>query len=207
MSRGFSIRGGQIELTHCCEGPGDKLYTYTIITTSSNSYLKFLHDRMPVILDPNTDAMRTWLDPSRTTWSKDLQSILKPYEGDLECYPVSKEVGKVGNNSPEFIVPINSAENKSNIANFFANAKKEAPLKNEPASQDTEARRGVKRGITEETATAQEEGKKLRVEKTSKSPSPQKMKMRSATHNSPMKKKSSKGPTDGSQRITNFFTQ
>lgn len=156
---------------------------------------------MPVILDPNTEAMRTWLDPSRTSWSKDLQSILKPYEGELECYPVSKEVGKVGNNSPEFIVPINSAENKSNIANFFANAqKKEGSVKKEPASQDYEARQGVKRELTEETATAQEENKKQKVE-------PQKMKMRSATHNSPKKKKSSKTPTDGSQRITNFFTQ
>lgn len=202
------MRGGQNELKHCRKGSGDKLYTYTIITTSSNSYLKFLHDRMPAILDPNTEAMRTWLDPSRTSWSKDLQSILKPYEGELECYPVSKEVGKVGNNSPEFIVPINSAENKSNIANFFANAKKkEAPLKKEPAPQDTEARQGVKRELTEETATAQEESKKPKLEQSSKSLSPQKMKMRSATRNSPMRKKSSKRPTDRSQRITNFFTQ
>jgi hypothetical protein len=35
-------------------------------------------------------------------------------------YPVSKEVGKVGNNSPNFIIPVASSENKSNIANFFA---------------------------------------------------------------------------------------
>ncbi|RJE20979.1 DUF159 domain protein [Aspergillus sclerotialis] len=106
------------------EGSDEKLYTYTIITTSSNAYLKFLHDRMPVILDPASEEMKTWLDPSRTEWSKDLQSVLKPYEGELECYPVSKEVGKVGNNSPDFLIPISSKDNKSNIANFFANAKK-----------------------------------------------------------------------------------
>src|SRR5437762_4546919 len=35
-------------------------------------------------------------------------------------YPVKKEVGKVGEDSPLFIVPLDSAENKSNIANFFA---------------------------------------------------------------------------------------
>jgi hypothetical protein len=34
-------------------------------------------------------------------------------------YPVKKEVGKVGEDSPLFIVPLDSAENKSNIANFF----------------------------------------------------------------------------------------
>lgn len=49
--------------------------------------------------------------------------MLKPFDGDLECYQVSKEVGKVGNNSPDFIVPITSSENKNNIANFFANTK------------------------------------------------------------------------------------
>jgi hypothetical protein len=48
-----------------------------------------------------------------------LQGLLKPYEGELEIYPVSKEVGKVGNNSPTFIVPLDSSENKNNIANFF----------------------------------------------------------------------------------------
>lgn len=35
-------------------------------------------------------------------------------------YPVKKEVGKVGEDSPLFIVPLDSTENKSNIANFFA---------------------------------------------------------------------------------------
>lgn len=83
--------------------------------------------------------MKIWLDPTRTTWSKDFQSVLEPYEGKLECYAVPKEVGKVGNNSPDFILPINNKENKSNIANFFANAKKQngkdAPA---PAKKDSE---------------------------------------------------------------------
>lgn len=81
---------------------------------------------MPVILDNGSDAIRTWLDPTRTEWSKDLQSLLEPYDGELECYQVSKDVGKVGNNSPSFLVPIDSAENKNNIANFFGTQKKAA---------------------------------------------------------------------------------
>lgn len=109
----------------------EKLYTYSIITTDSNKQLNFLHDRMPVILDNGSDAIRTWLDPHRTEWSKDLQSLLKPYDGELECYPVSKDVGKVGNNSPSFLVPINSSENKNNIANFFGTQKKAAKTKAE----------------------------------------------------------------------------
>lgn len=105
-------------------GSEDKNYTYTIITTDSNTQLKFLHDRMPVILEPGSEAIRTWLDPSRQEWSRELQSLLKPFDGRLTIYPVTKEVGKVGNNSPSFIIPLDSKDNKSNIANLFANASK-----------------------------------------------------------------------------------
>lgn len=206
-------------------GSEERLYTYTVITTSPNSYLKFLHDRMPVILDPGSDAMKTWLDPSRTTWSKELQSILKPYEGELECYPVPKEVGKVGNNSPDFIVPVNSKENKSNIANFFANAKKKGTLPSpkkqiatktvkdenkEHTTLDSESTEhhspapAVKRELTPDTQDLAEKNKKQKVDTAASSPQKTGTKMRSATHNTP-RKNVEKKPADGSQRITNFF--
>jgi hypothetical protein len=175
---------------------------------------------MPVILNAGSEAMKTWLDPGRKTWSKDLQSLLKPYEGELECYQVPKEVGKVGNNSPDFIVPVDSKENKNNIANFFANAQKidEKPLvtetspKKEPASPKTEATLendqekilttpGVKRQHTPDSSTKD-------IKKVKKLPAPvtpQKMKTRSATSNISNKKPGAKKSTDGSQRITNFF--
>jgi hypothetical protein len=97
---------------------------------------------MPVIFDNGSENIRTWLDPNRYEWSKELQSLLKPYDGELECYPVNRDVGKVGNNSPAFIIPIDSKENKSNIANFFANQKKatkspEAKKTVEKAEEDT----------------------------------------------------------------------
>ncbi|KAL8668291.1 MAG: hypothetical protein Q9168_007078 [Polycauliona sp. 1 TL-2023] len=134
------------------EGSEEKHYTYTIITTDSNKQLSFLHDRMPVILENGSDALRTWLDPTRSEWSKELQSLLKPFDSELECYPVSKDVGKVGNNSPTFIVPVASAENKNNIANFFGNAKKEAAGKEE------------KKEIKEEQAEMSRKGFKIEHE-------------------------------------------
>lgn len=85
---------------------------------------------MPVILENGSDQIRNWLDPNQSEWSKELQSLLKPFDGELECYAVSKEVGKVGNNSPTFIVPVASTENKNNIANFFPSTEKSA-AKNE----------------------------------------------------------------------------
>ncbi|TVY82693.1 putative peptidase [Lachnellula suecica] len=102
------------------EGSEEKTWTYTIITTDSNKQLKFLHDRMPVILENGTEDVRTWLDPKRYTWSKELQNLLVPFQGELEIYPVSKDVSKVGNSSPTYIIPVASSENKANIANFFA---------------------------------------------------------------------------------------
>ncbi|KAF2243942.1 DUF159-domain-containing protein [Trematosphaeria pertusa] len=150
------------------EDSDEKLYTYTVITTDSNKQLKFLHDRMPVILENGSEAIRTWLDPNRTEWSKDLQSLLKPFEGELECFPVSKEVGKVGNNSPSFVVPINSAENKNNIANFFGNQRKAAKAKkDEEAIGKTEHELGesmTKKGIKVEHGVNEARGTTNRVE-------------------------------------------
>ena len=94
---------------------------------------------MPAILDNGSDAIKTWLDPNRSEWGADLQSLLKPYEGELECYPVSKDVGKVGNNSPQFVVPVNSAANKSNIANFFGNQQRMAKAKKDEGTVCTGA--------------------------------------------------------------------
>ena len=107
---------------------------------------------MPVILENGSNQIRTWLDPGRSEWSKELQSLLKPFNGELECYPVDKAVGKVGNNSPSFIVPVASSENKNNIANFFGNAKKAAKGSEE------------KRALHEEQVKTQEKGSEIEHE-------------------------------------------
>lgn len=130
------------------EGSDEKLYSYTVITTDSNKQLKFLHDRMPVILEAGSDAMKTWLDPGNAGWSKELQSLLKPYDGELECYPVDKAVGKVGNNSPQFMVPIDSKENKNNIANFFGS--KQSPTKHKSEQQPAAKAEDTKTDIKQE---------------------------------------------------------
>ncbi|KAK7952297.1 uncharacterized protein PG986_008025 [Apiospora aurea] len=130
-----------------------KHYTYTIITTDSNKQLKFLHDRMPVILNNGSEELRTWLDPKRYEWSKDLQSLLKPFDGELEVYPVSKDVGKVGNNSPTFLIPIASKENKSNIANFFGKGASSAKTKtgtSPPPQKQPEVKIKKEAGFVEE---------------------------------------------------------
>lgn len=108
------------------EDSTETLYTYTIITTSPNKAMSPIHDRMPAILENGSDEITKWLDPARNTWTRELQALLRPFTGELDIYPVTKDVGKVGNNSPSFIIPLDSKENKSNIQNFFNNAKAKA---------------------------------------------------------------------------------
>lgn len=114
------------------EGSEERLWTYTIITTASSAPLSWLHDRMPLIFDQGSSDIERWLDDD--AWSQDLLKLLHPYKGELDCYAVKKEVGKVGNNSPDFIIPIDSAENKSNIANFFKKQAHMSPVKSETAA-------------------------------------------------------------------------
>ena len=150
---------------------GEKLYTYAIITTDSNKQLKFLHDRMPVILEPGSENMRMWLDPSNVGWNKELQGMLRPFQGDLEIYPVDKAVGKVGNNSPIFVVPIDSKENKKNIANFFGTQKAKAgeiAAKNE-AARKADAKEEELKNTGEGEAEAPESNAPLPTKVPSKS--------------------------------------
>ncbi|KAJ8608199.1 hypothetical protein MRB53_039797 [Persea americana] len=84
---------------------------------------------MPLIFDQGSKDLQRWLDDD--TWTQDLVRMLHPYEGELDCYAVKKEVGKVGNNSPDFIIPIDSSENKSNIANFFTKTPSKTEVKEE----------------------------------------------------------------------------
>jgi putative SOS response-associated peptidase YedK len=56
----------------------DVLESYTIITTSANEVLAPLHDRMPVIIDP--EFYEDWMNPLLTE-TQALQPLLKPYPG------------------------------------------------------------------------------------------------------------------------------
>ena len=66
----------------------------TIITTEANSFVQPLHNRMPVILSDETQAL--WLEP-----------LLIPAPADfLTSHPVAETVNSVKNQGPECIVPL-----------------------------------------------------------------------------------------------------
>jgi putative SOS response-associated peptidase YedK len=82
---------------------GNKLLTYTIITTNANEVVEPVHDRMPVMLLPEDEA--SWLDPVLPD-PEPLLALLKPYPTELmEAYTVSSQVNKPQNDSPALLEP------------------------------------------------------------------------------------------------------
>ena len=83
---------------------GEESRSCTIITTEANELLKPIHDRMPVILTRETEAV--WLDPTVQD-SAYLLPLLKPYPaGKMEVYPVSTRVNSPANDGQECIKPV-----------------------------------------------------------------------------------------------------
>jgi len=87
------------------KGPeGDWLESCTILTTSANSLMQPLHDRMPVILAP--EQYERWLD-SRLQDPAALHELLSPFPAEaMAAMPVSKAVNKVGNEGPALIAAL-----------------------------------------------------------------------------------------------------
>lgn len=80
---------------------GEEIDSCTIITTAANELMHSIHDRMPVILEPQDYDL--WLDPS-VQQPEALQPLLDPYASEaMTSYPVSTLVNKPTNNSAELI--------------------------------------------------------------------------------------------------------
>jgi putative SOS response-associated peptidase YedK len=79
-------------------------WTCTVLTTSAEDSLGHIHDRMPLLVEPERYA--AWLDPTVSDPSA-LRSLLVPAApGRLEAYPVSTKVNSVRNNGPELLEPL-----------------------------------------------------------------------------------------------------
>ncbi|KAG8089694.1 hypothetical protein GUJ93_ZPchr0011g27717 [Zizania palustris] len=106
---------------------GETIHTFTILTTRASTSLKWLHDRMPVILG-DKDSINTWLNSS----SVELEEITIPYKGtDLVWYPVTAAMGKTSFDGPECIKEVRPSEKP--ISAFFTRkpASPYCPVKSE----------------------------------------------------------------------------
>lgn len=80
------------------------LWTAVIITTRAEDEVGRIHDRMPMVIDAK--LWDDWLDPANTD-APGLHSLLTPAAaGQLESYPVARDVNSVRNNGPALIQPL-----------------------------------------------------------------------------------------------------
>jgi putative SOS response-associated peptidase YedK len=80
------------------------LVSSTVITTEATDDIGRIHDRMPMLVEP--ENWTRWLDP-RIDDVEMLRSLLVPAAaGRLEAYPVSTQVNDVRNNGSQLIEPV-----------------------------------------------------------------------------------------------------
>jgi putative SOS response-associated peptidase YedK len=83
---------------------GDRLETFTILTTTPNAFMAEVHHRMPVILPP--EAWSTWLGENAPSDNR-LLALCAPFPAErMTAWRVSARVGNVRNDDPSLIEPI-----------------------------------------------------------------------------------------------------
>jgi putative SOS response-associated peptidase YedK len=86
------------------KSPADEwVRSFTIVTTTPNELCAEVHNRMPVILPPETWS--AWLG-EKPAEPDELKSLLVPYTRPITMWPVSARVGNVKNNDPSLIEPV-----------------------------------------------------------------------------------------------------
>jgi putative SOS response-associated peptidase YedK len=79
---------------------GETLRTFTIVTTAANAGMRELHERMPLVLEP--EAWPLWLGEE----AGGPNALLRPgAEGVLRFWPVSRAVNNVRNNGAGLLEP------------------------------------------------------------------------------------------------------
>jgi putative SOS response-associated peptidase YedK len=83
------------------DDPQRFLWTSVVLTTSAEDAVGHIHDRMPLLVEP--DRYDAWLDPAVSD-PEELKRLLVPAApGRLEAYPVGTGVNNVRNNGPELL--------------------------------------------------------------------------------------------------------
>jgi putative SOS response-associated peptidase YedK len=83
---------------------GEWIKTCSILTTTPNAVTSAIHDRMPVILDP--DNYDLWLDPGMKNVTA-ASELLKAFDArQMRCYPVGTRVNHVQNDDAECAEPV-----------------------------------------------------------------------------------------------------
>jgi putative SOS response-associated peptidase YedK len=93
------------------DAEGRAINSFSIITTTPNTLVEKLHNRMPVILSPENEA--AWLQENDV---ETLKRLLVPFDAEkMDAYPISAKVNSVANTSEEIVVPLGSMGGQQSI--------------------------------------------------------------------------------------------
>ncbi len=94
---------------------GHEIQTFTIITIASDAVVNLIQERMPVILNPESEKL--WL--ASASEEDTLLNILSSSGGsDLNYYPVSPKISQSGIDLPSLIIPTPPADQHGNLTLF-----------------------------------------------------------------------------------------
>jgi putative SOS response-associated peptidase YedK len=92
---------------------GQWVRTCTILTTTPNAVTSAIHDRMPVIVRP--DSYDLWLDPGMQNVAA-ISELLKPYDARLmRSYPISTRINYVANDDEECSRPLDLVKTQDRL--------------------------------------------------------------------------------------------
>jgi putative SOS response-associated peptidase YedK len=85
------------------EATGEWIRSFTIVTTTPNEFMASIHDRMPVVIPP--ESWELWLDPTPRD-AGELRALLEPGNAvGLAAYAVGTLVNNARNDGPALIQP------------------------------------------------------------------------------------------------------
>ncbi|ONH75474.1 Embryonic stem cell-specific 5-hydroxymethylcytosine-binding protein [Pichia kudriavzevii] len=99
--------------------------SFTVITDDAPDYLKWLHPRMPIVLQPQDESFQKWIDPA-----VDIKTALELNKKNhssreaLEWYAVDRNVGDSRSDDKSYVLP-----QRNLILNFFKTKAKTANSK------------------------------------------------------------------------------
>jgi len=125
------MRTGKAKQPYCVEVNGGELFAFaglwdrwkdargnwvktcSILTTTPNVVAGKVHDRMPVILDP--DGYDVWLDPGMQNVAA-ISELLMPYDAkSMRSYPVSTRINHVANDDADCSREVELAEAQNRL--------------------------------------------------------------------------------------------
>ncbi len=117
-------RIGKVKQPYCFEIVDGKLFAFaglwdrwkdpsgtwvkscSILTTTPNAVTSGIHDRMPVILNP--DSYDLWLDPGMGDMDT-ISEFLKPSDAPMRRFPISTRINHVANDDEACALPVELA--------------------------------------------------------------------------------------------------